>query len=496
MAKQKSDKKVSSQATKTSHKLPPPHLLATPKDNAQSYQKLAIVIASYNIPIVYLKKCIESVLNQTNPNLELIFVENGSTKKEARAVIYDYAKQDSRITILQKEVNHCLSAGLNAAILYLKDAYALEFSTKDSTDTLACFEITNANPYGVKLYKSKDSFKHDSKTHSQSDFILNAPKVSHIAFMDSDDFWKPNFLETCFDAIGNADIAWCNSDTFYEHSGIPQDYKSTLELLHFHAEPSQVITPKDFFERMIALNFRAFWWSWCGIINFEFFDSAYISLIPQSTHDDNNFGILLFLQARKIRTIPEPIYTRTLRSGSGSNYDGKYYKEQIPGFFQNVLSALNDDVHLTQEVFRYVGGYFVGYLELRDFIANHPNFPNIDLMQRAVMSFYSNMYLNFLFLDHSKSVDTDTYFTICFNIIFHLLENFKKGAYAIEPFKDLGDPRVIKTKERARAIQFAKDMLYLENSHIVRLNQEKQALQNALVQAQERIKMLESMLVK
>ena len=76
------------------------------------------------------------------------------------------------------------------------------------------------------------------------------------------------------------------------------------------------------------------------------------------------------------------------------------------------------------------------------------------------------------------------------------MENFKKDEYVIEPFKDLGDPRIIKTKERARAIAFAKDMLYLENSHIVRLNQEKQALQNALTQAQERIKMLESMLMK
>ena len=477
---------------------PPPHLLATPKDNAQSYQKLAIVIASYNTPIVDLQKCIESVLNQTNPNLELIFVENGSTKQEARAVIYDYAKQDSRITILQKEVNHYLGAGLNAAILYLKDAYTLEFSAKDSTDTLACFEITNANPYGVKLYKAKDSFTRDSKTHSQSDFTLNAPKVSHIAFMDSDDFWKPNFLEECFNAIGDADIAWCNSDTFYENENWkhPINYESTLELLHFHTEPSQIITPKDLLERMIAVNFGMFWWLYHGIIDFDFFNSLNLNFIPQSTHDDNNFGILFFLQARKIRTIPKPIYTRTVRSGSGSNYDGKYYKEQIPGFLQNVLSALNDDVRLTQEVFRNIGGFFMILLELQEFIDNHPDYPYMDLFKRAIMPSYHQRYLQFIFLDYSKSVDTDTYFTICFNIIFHLLENFKKGVYAIEPFKDLGDPRVIKTKERARAIAFAKDMLYLENSHIVRLNQEKQTLQNALVQAQERIKMLESMLVK
>ena len=137
-------------------------------------------------------------------------------------------------------------------------------------------------------------------------------------------------------------------------------------------------------------------------------------------------------------------------------------------------------------------------LYLQDYIQDHPENPNIPLIQQAFMPFFHERYLDFLyFLRHFNSqVDTDTYFTICFNIIFHLLENFKKGVYAIEPFKDLGDPRVIKTKERARAIQFVKDMLYLENSHIVRLNQEKQALQNALVQAQERIKMLESMLVK
>lgn len=491
MAKQKSNKKVSDKEIRqTSQSLascPPPLQLLADK---QKQQKLALIIASYNTPIVYLKNCIASVLSQTNPNLELIFVENGSTKQEARQIIYDYAKQDSRITILQKEVNHYMGAGLNAAILYLKGAYALEFNPQDSTDSLACFEITNANPYGIKFYKNKESFK--------DNFKLSAPKVSHLAFMDSDDSWKSNFLEECFNAIGDADIVWCNSDTFYEDKNWKQalNYESVLEMLHYHIEPSQVITPKEWLERMIAINFGMFWWLYHGIINFDFFDSIDLNFIPQSTHDDNNFGILLFLQARKIRTLPKPIYTRTVRSGSGSNYDGKYYKEQIPGFLQNVLTALNDDVYLTQEVFRNIGGFFMIYLELREFIANHPNYPNLDLLQRTIMPAYHQMYLRFIFLNQNNSVDTDTYFTICFNIIFHLLENFKKDEYVIEPFKDLGDPRIIKTKERARAIAFAKDMLYLENSHIVRLNQEKQALQNALTQAQERIKMLESMLMK
>ena len=133
-------------------------------------------------------------------------------------------------------------------------------------------------------------------------------------------------------------------------------------------------------------------------------------------------------------------------------------------------------------------------LYLQDYIKNNPKNPNIPLIKQAFMPFFHERYLDFLyFLNHfNAQMDTDAYFDVCFNIIFELLENFPSQ----EPFKNLENPSIIRSKERERQIQFVKDLLFLENSHIVRLNQEKQELQNALEQAQERIKMLESCLLK
>ena len=77
---------------------------------------VSIVIPVYNTAD-YLGKCVESVLDQTISDFEIIMVDDGSTDNSL-AVCREYAKQDSRITVLGQENSgpgKARNAGLNIA---------------------------------------------------------------------------------------------------------------------------------------------------------------------------------------------------------------------------------------------------------------------------------------------------------------------------------------------------------------------------------------------
>ena len=63
--------------------------------------KVSIIVAIYKSEN-FLKKCIESIINQTYSNLEIILVDDGSPDNSG-CICDEYAKKDNRITVIHKE---------------------------------------------------------------------------------------------------------------------------------------------------------------------------------------------------------------------------------------------------------------------------------------------------------------------------------------------------------------------------------------------------------
>ena len=61
---------------------------------------ISVIVPVYNVED-YLSECIESVLNQTYSNLEIILVDDGSTDK-SKDMCDQYAKEDSRIIVVHQ----------------------------------------------------------------------------------------------------------------------------------------------------------------------------------------------------------------------------------------------------------------------------------------------------------------------------------------------------------------------------------------------------------
>ncbi|MBE6738530.1 MAG: glycosyltransferase family 2 protein [Ruminococcaceae bacterium] len=89
---------------------------------------ISVIIAIYN-PGKYLRACLDSIVNQTYKNLEIILVDDGSTD-DSLALCNEYAAKDNRIIVHHKE-NSGVSATRNQGIRLAHGDY---FSFIDSDD--------------------------------------------------------------------------------------------------------------------------------------------------------------------------------------------------------------------------------------------------------------------------------------------------------------------------------------------------------------------------
>ena len=75
--------------------------------------KFSVIVPAYKVEH-YLPRCIESIINQTYPELEIILVDDGSPDR-CLEIMKHYAKQDGRIVVVTQE-NGGLSVARNAGL--------------------------------------------------------------------------------------------------------------------------------------------------------------------------------------------------------------------------------------------------------------------------------------------------------------------------------------------------------------------------------------------
>ena len=110
--------------------------------------KVSIVIPIYNVE-KYLKKCIDSIINQTYENLEIILVDDESPDNCPK-ICDDYKTIDSRIKVIHQK-NQGLSGARNTG---LKEATGKYIMFQDSDDTLENNSIEKLYQ-AIKKYNAK-----------------------------------------------------------------------------------------------------------------------------------------------------------------------------------------------------------------------------------------------------------------------------------------------------------------------------------------------------
>ena len=142
--------------------------------------KLSIIVPVYNTE-KYIKRCAESLINQSVEDKEIIFIDDGSADTSGK-ICLDYAQKYDFVRVIRKE-NGGLSSARNAGLDIAKGEYIgfvdsddcihrdfyhtlINISEKYACDTVACTwqkftdesEIKNINTENppVKVYSAKD----------------------------------------------------------------------------------------------------------------------------------------------------------------------------------------------------------------------------------------------------------------------------------------------------------------------------------------------------
>lgn len=99
--------------------------------------RLSVIVPVYNME-QYLRKCLDSIVNQTVKDIEIICVNDGS-KDKSQAILGEYAKKDRRIKVLKKS-NGGLSSARNAGLKVAKARYVTFVDSDDwiEPDTYEC----------------------------------------------------------------------------------------------------------------------------------------------------------------------------------------------------------------------------------------------------------------------------------------------------------------------------------------------------------------------
>ncbi len=122
--------------------------------------KVSIIVPIFNVE-KYLKTCIDSLINQTYNNIEIILVNDGSPDNSA-SICKAYAEKDNRIIYIEQP-NQGLSGARNTGIMNSTGDYIL-FVDSDDYIELDAIEILveTALKYDLEIVCSCGAYQHNS----------------------------------------------------------------------------------------------------------------------------------------------------------------------------------------------------------------------------------------------------------------------------------------------------------------------------------------------
>lgn len=200
--------------------------------------KVSVIIPVYNKE-AYLEEMLNSVVNQTLREIEIICVDDGSTD-HSLAVLKEYAKQDERIKILQQN---------------------------------------NSGPGPARNLGMKNA------------------SGEYLVFMDSDDVFELDMLENLYDLAkkDDLDVAVCRCDLFDNDTGEIREALWSLK--------TKLLPPfKPFSSKDIPFNFFAVfvWWPLDKICKKSHIDKLGIEFPDLRNSEDLFFFAVAVLKAQKV----------------------------------------------------------------------------------------------------------------------------------------------------------------------------------------------------
>lgn len=149
-------------------------------------QKLSVIIPVYNTA-VYLKECLESIINQTYADLEIICVDDCSPDNSAE-IIKEYAAKDNRIKYIKHMDNKFQGGARNTGIQAVSGKYITFVDSDDYLLDMDCYKnaVSNLEKYNadISIFAFAEDYGNRRTNHSLS------KSVNGLCRLNSSNFTK------------------------------------------------------------------------------------------------------------------------------------------------------------------------------------------------------------------------------------------------------------------------------------------------------------------
>lgn len=222
---------------------------------------VSIIVPIYNVE-KYLKKCIESIINQTYKNIEIILVDDGSPDK-CGEICEEYSKKDNRIVVIHKQ-NGGLSDARNKGIKVAKGKYItfvdsddyvdyryielLYKAVKENNTKIAQCNIAKVNMSGNII--ARLGYKENSIKTSKN--MLNDIYSSHL--IENIVVWNKLYLKEMFNNI-SFPVGKIHEDEFTTFKILYNVDKISIvnEYLYYYRQTDESIIGKKFNKKRMDL---------------------------------------------------------------------------------------------------------------------------------------------------------------------------------------------------------------------------------------------------
>lgn len=185
--------------------------------------KVSVIIPVYNVE-EYLRQCLDSVINQTLKEIEIICVDDGSTDSSLE-ILKEYAAKDHRITLITQQNLHA-GVARNAGLTVAKGKY-LSFLDSDDFFELNMLEETynkaikdNSDIVIFNFYNYDNISKTEKTSYAYDKKFLNtfSPKKfkDYIYFISTPAPWNKIFKSSLIknESLKFENLQSCNDITF------------------------------------------------------------------------------------------------------------------------------------------------------------------------------------------------------------------------------------------------------------------------------------------
>lgn len=231
--------------------------------------KVSIVVPVYNVQ-KYLRQCLDSIVNQTLQDIEIICVDDGSTDESGK-ILDEYAAKDGRVKVIHK----------------------------------------NNTGYGNSM-----------------NIGFTAASGEYIGIVESDDYADPQMFETLYQiaSANNLDVV---KSSFYYYYSYPEEHNEKCEIVSKIMAHRTICPSTDFksnLEMVQFYNIKPTIWS--AIYKKDFIRQNDIHFLetPGASYQDAGFNFKVMALAKRVQLIQEAfLHYRQDSENSSINSKGKVF---------------------------------------------------------------------------------------------------------------------------------------------------------------------------